>query len=178
MEKELSTNRVKVELYETEEAKLAEQMLVAVRAAKVLNDEENGKVTVTVEYTRRPITDSIKTVDEALEATGRMYAIATELQERFSKRTRALWELEAIAEALNEGWKPDFKDDEKKRYIPRFSIEHGKFEFLAVLEVDEEVDNSDAICFESYELAEYAGRQFTSVFERFIKGGRSDEEDR
>lgn len=72
----------------------------------------------------RPVTERIKTVEDALRALG---TPEEEIQgffkkfEIFGKDVVAYMKLRVIAEALNEGWKPKFTTDEY-RYYPWFYL--------------------------------------------------------
>lgn len=73
-----------------------------------------------------------------------------------------------IAEALNEGWKPDWSNGKWDKYYPWFDMEdsasggfsyddYGYWYTLSAV--------SSRLCFKSRELAEYAGKTFQSIYE-------------
>lgn len=74
-----------------------------------------------------------------------------------------------IAEALNEGWKPDWTNDDYK-YYPWFDLEKDEDNNPSGFRLDY-VDChyslscvGSRLCFKSRELAEYAGTQFTDLY--------------
>lgn len=124
------------------------------------------------------------------------YAIARKTS---SKNIIAFTKLRVIAEALNEGWKPNFNDDEL-RYYPWFHVytkeeyeelnEDEKKEFSVVGRsfngsntsgsllfacADYASSNSfsfygSRIAFKTKELAKYCGKQFIDIWKDFLFG--------
>lgn len=144
------------------------------------------------------IKDKVKTFDDAVAILGNdnqavidYYAIA---DKTFTEDILAFAKLRVIVEALNEGWKPKFTEDEW-RYYPWF-----------YLYTQDEIDNMDndekkrrnlklrnigeyagfgfaysdsapsgtylyvgyRLCFKNIELASYCGNQFIDIFMDFI----------
>lgn len=71
----------------------------------------------------RPITERVKTFEDACKELGEDHklvqqfkAIKTAIAE--DKEATAYFKLGIITAALNEGWKPDFTNDEEYRYYP------------------------------------------------------------
>ena len=74
-----------------------------------------------------------------------------------------------IAEALNEGWKPDWKNGNEWKYYPWFRMSSGsglaygayasRYSYSAV---------GSRLCFKTGELAEYAGKQFKKLYEDYF----------
>lgn len=111
------------------------------------------------------------------------------------KQTLATMKLSIIAYALNEGWEPQFTEDEN-RYYPWFYLytqeeiekmdeeergrvlgrsDHYAKAFAGVASSDTYVASSNSnanfgvrLCFKTRELAEYAGRQFLAIYVDFI----------
>ncbi len=74
-----------------------------------------------------------------------------------------------IAEALNEGWKPDWKNSDEWKYYPWFRMFSGSG--LAYLVCDHLYSGSavgSRLCFKTSELAEYAGKQFKKLYEDYF----------
>lgn len=77
--------------------------------------------------------------------------------------------LTLIAKALNEGWKPDWTDDEQYKYYPWFDLSSGsglvflRFGYGFALSTV-----GSRLCFHSRELAEYAGKQFIEIYKGFM----------
>lgn len=157
----------------------------------------------------RPVTERIRDFDDAVHELGYSNRLVLEYQklkmQGFSKDIVAYARLRVIVKALNEGWEPQFKEDEK-RYYPYF-----------VLYTQEEIDRMDdtqrcelllwggnacdgsfcglvysnsnlgwadsnsnfgaRLALKTKELAIYAGEQFAKEFAPFILGTRYDEDD-
>ena len=80
--------------------------------------------------------------------------------------------LKIIAIVLNEGWKPDWSDSNEYKYYPYFKYFKYKpgFGFSSTLYGRWDTDPSvgSRLCFKSPELAEYAGKQFGSIYRDFL----------
>ena len=138
------------------------------------------------------IKERIKTFDDAVAILGNdnqavidYYAIA---DKTCTEDILAFAKLRVIAEALNEGWKPKFDEDEC-RYYPWFYI-YTKEEYEK-LDEDEKKECrvvgrsysysyasgasscsashcGSRLAFKTRELAEYCGKQFIDIWERFL----------
>jgi hypothetical protein len=74
-----------------------------------------------------------------------------------------------IAEALNDGWKPDWKNTSENKYYPWFDLSSGSG--LSYYDCGFDCSNSfvgSRLCFKSKELAEYAGKQFIKLYEAYF----------
>ena len=110
------------------------------------------------------ITDRVKTFQDAC-------AIIKPHKDRMphaydSKDEAAYKKLKIIVEALNEGWKPNMKDSNQRKYWPYFNIENG-FSFD-----DVHCNSSNAIVgsrlyLKSDEFARYAGQHFIEIYEEY-----------
>ena len=148
-------------------------------------------------FREKDVTKRIKTFEDACEELGNEHPLVREwsLGDNFSKDLEAYLKLRIICAALNEGWKPQFTDDEY-RYFPWFYI-YTKQELE---EMDEEernrvvgraFNNASAIgglvyasaiyassdsstyygsrlAFKSKELAIYCGQQFFDIWADLI----------
>ena len=151
-----------------------------------------------------PITERVKTFEDACKVLGESHPFVTlyqsymnDLYEESDKDVPAYLKLRIIVAALNEGWKPQFTDDEY-RYYPWFVFYTQK----ELDEMDEEdkqgirvlgrsgcnasasagvaysssnhassnssASNGGRLCFKERALAEYAGRQFTDIWIDFL----------
>lgn len=112
----------------------------------------------------------IKTVNDAYEACGliRMpnYMFALGL----SDDEVAYRDLKIVTKAINNGWMPDWENQNQHKYVANFLSVSGGFVFFDERDYTTYVDVSSVshLCFESAEKAEYAGRQFTELYKRFI----------
>ena len=77
-------------------------------------------------------------------------------------------ELIVIAKALNEGWTPDWQNDNQYKYFPWFDMDNsssaGRFSFLASDSLYSYSLVGSRLCFKSEELADYAGTQFLELY--------------
>ena len=155
------------------------------------------------EFYKIDVKERVKCFEGAITALGMeneevkdYYAIARKTS---AKDIVALAKLRVIAEALNEGWKPKFDDDEF-RYYPWFHIyskeeyeeldEDVKKEFSVVGSSYNDTNTSDnllfacadyassnsfsfygsRIAFKTRELAKYCGKQFIDIWKDYLFG--------
>jgi hypothetical protein len=116
------------------------------------------------------ITERIKTYEDAcnkLDITPINESAL--LSSGFTKDEVAYRKIKTITEALNEGWKPDWKDENQKKWIPWFSVSSG-FVFSRTSYYYSLAAAGDGLrlCFKSNELATYAGKQFVDIYKDFI----------
>lgn len=126
------------------------------------------------------ITTVIKTYEDACK----MLDIDPELSLPFSGdhdgdqlAINATFKLIKIAKALNEGWTPDWQNDDERKYYPWMDMEDDNGSGLGLSFTDYDYVYSyslvgSRLCFKSRELAEYAGRQFVGLYAEawIIKG--------
>ena len=94
--------------------------------------------------------------------------VVTDLPKKHQKAMIAHYKLTIIAEALNDGWQPDWKNYDQGKYYPWFEVTKSGFSFVIV---DYDYWNANAgsrLCFRSRELAEYAGKLFTDIYNDFL----------
>ena len=125
--------------------------------------------------TEGKITDRIKTFQDAcrelsLQEDG--FLSLTCNQESMGgalKSIAAYSKLIIIAAALNEGWVPDWDNTNQKKWYAWFKMGSG-FGFSGT-DCGSWCAGTDAgsrLCFKTAELAEYAGRQFTDMYQDFL----------
>ena len=116
----------------------------------------------------------IKSFEEALKATGRAavpsFSDAPEdLREYFQNQYKAI----VIAEAINDGWKADWTDGDKKKWIPWFRVDGAApsgFVFCGSIYCYSiaYAGCASRLCFESESAADFAGKNFTEIFANII----------
>ena len=115
------------------------------------------------------ITDRVKSFEDACQVLG----ISTNVPEvkglprKHQKAIIANYKLIVIAEALNEGWKPNWQDSDEYKYYPWFDMSNPAG-------VGDSYTNSTAsnsyanvgsrLCLKNRELAIYFGQTFTDLF--------------
>ena len=118
------------------------------------------------------ITDRIKTLEDALEETGRPNTPEfTDVPEDLREYFKAQYNGIVIAEALNEGTKMDYRDGDQKKWLPWFNV----LSPAGVSFYDSDYVYSTAyagraarLCLKSGALAKYAGTQFPEIHEGII----------
>lgn len=118
------------------------------------------------------ITDRIKTLEDAIEETGRPNTpefadVPEDLREYFKAQYNAI----VVAEALNEGTKMNYRDGEQRKWLPWFNV----LSPAGVSFYDTNCGYSIAyagraarLCLKSEALAKYAGQQFPEIHEGII----------
>lgn len=130
---------------------------------KKLLENLYGKVT----FENQNVMDRIKTFEDARDETGRPdVPDFSMLPKDMRKHFEALYKMIVIVEALNEGWKPNWDDDDECKYYPWFIMSPSAFAFC-----DSDYDNSIAdagsgsrLRLRTSELAEYAAKQFIDIW--------------
>ena len=116
------------------------------------------------------ITDRIKTFEDAcaelgleVENTLTFFGPATVDEIAYRK-------LKIIAEALNEGWKPDWSNSDEYKYYPYFEYNRSGSGFVYSHTNCTRTYTciGSRLCFKSRELAEYIGNQFIDLYNKFI----------
>lgn len=87
-----------------------------------------------------------------------------EIPTEFQASVIADYKLKVIAKALNEGWKADFDDTNKEKFTPWFEFQGGRFVLGGVACYTSYLRLGSRLCFRSWELAEYAAKQFKDLY--------------
>lgn len=125
------------------------------------------------------IIDHVKTFEDAfMIKTGHSYAYAGEPYEKHRMPHEiARIKLEVICSVLNEGWRPDFSNEDEYKFYPLFEIcgRGSSSEGLVFADTFYAPAYADAyvgarLCFKTQELAEYAGKQFVNLYEIMLLG--------
>ncbi|HAT3998579.1 TPA: hypothetical protein I9Y90_000061 [Elizabethkingia anophelis] len=133
------------------------------------------KVTGVVKFAEKPkdIKDRVKSFEDACDVLGvtpqnpDLETIPTKLQ----KPLFAHYKLCIIAMALNEGWEPDWDNDDEYKYYPYFDMEgssSGGFSSDGCAYVYSASLVGSRLCFKSRDLAEYAGKQFETIYREYF----------
>ena len=94
--------------------------------------------------------------------------VVTGIPEKYQKPLIANYQLMVIAEALNEGWTPDWSNGEWDKWYPWFDMDDsssaGRFSFY-VADYRRSISGiGSRLCFKSKDLATYAGTQFLELY--------------
>jgi hypothetical protein len=86
------------------------------------------------------------------------------------KALTATAKLFIVADALNEGWQPNWNDGDEYKYYPWFDLEKDEdvnpsgFRFHGVSYYYTNSDVGSRLCFKSRDVAQYAGTQFIDLY--------------
>ncbi len=113
------------------------------------------------------ITDRVKTFEDACEVLG-----IESFHESFQEGTPdeiAYKKLKVIVAALNEGWKPNWNNLNEAKWQPYFDMRGSGLVFHAADIWYSITAVGSRLCFRSRELCEYAGKQFQSIYNDYLK---------
>jgi hypothetical protein len=122
----------------------------------------------------RPITERVKTFEDALEIYKETKSIAPELETLLTcsgcnknlLAAKAFAQMDIIREVLNEGWEPNWNDSNLK-YWPWFRHSGSGLSSLGCGHGLSGSAVGSRLCYKSRELAEYAGKQFIEIYKAF-----------
>lgn len=115
------------------------------------------------------ITDRVKSFEDACQVLG----ISTNVPEvkglprKHQKAIIANYKLIVIAEALNEGWKPNWQDSDEYKYYPWFDMSNPAgvgFSYTSFAASSTNANIGSRLCLKNRELAIYFGQTFTDLF--------------
>lgn len=146
----------------------------------------------------KDVRDRIKTFEDAMMALGEEHPLVREwhLGENLSPDLEAYLQLRVIVAALNEGWEPQFTEDEE-RYYPwhwlytrkeidnmeaselkernmvsteKYQTDYAGFAFASSIAAPSPSGTvvGSRLCLKSDALAEYCGKQFTDIWADFL----------
>jgi hypothetical protein len=124
-------------------------------------------------FRKAELTD-FKTFDDLCRACG---TTEKEFEEKWKNipvdsQTVSFQRMKILSDAINQGWTPDHFNTDQYKWFPYFKVSSSGFGFstsyyycgLAATRV------GSRLCFETEEKSNYAGRQFTQLFQDFITG--------
>lgn len=115
------------------------------------------------------ITDRVKSFEDACQVLG----ISTNVPEvkglprKHQKAIIANYKLIVIAEALNEGWKPNWQDSDEYKYYPWFDMSNPAgvgYSYTLYTASFPSAHFGSRLCLKNRELAIYFGQTFTDLF--------------
>lgn len=115
------------------------------------------------------ITDRVKSFEDACQVLG----ISTNVPEvkglprKHQKAIIANYKLIIIAEALNEGWKPNWQDSDEYKYYPWFDMSNPAgvgYSYTYNAASYSTASVGSRLCLKNRELAIYFGQTFTDLF--------------
>jgi hypothetical protein len=119
------------------------------------------------------VTDRIKSYSDACSELGILPLTISDfsaLPEQDRESTYAYHQITMIVRALNEGWEPDWNDSNQYKYYPYFQAAAGSgFSYGVFSYVLSYSYLGSRLVFKTSELAVYAGQQFLSIYNQFLK---------
>jgi len=118
-----------------------------------------------------PVTERIKTYEDACRELD--IPLIPERCKGMTEDEGAYYSLKVIAKALNEGWEPDWTDEEQEKWYPWFEVTGTNPAGLAYSPTFTPVSYTTAtigshLCFKTEALAQYAGTQFIKLYEKYL----------
>ena len=120
------------------------------------------------------ITDKVKSFEDACQLLGIEPNVpeVSMLPENHKKAIVAHYKLVIIAEAVNEGWKPNWDNWDERKYYPWFDLEgssSGAGFSYDVYDGWRTVSSvGSRLCFKTWELAEYIGKTFIDLYKDYF----------
>lgn len=111
----------------------------------------------------------IKTFADACEALGLPIDETVHILPDDSIDEQAYKKLKIINRAINQDWTPDWNNSNQYKWWPYFNLSSG-FGFSDTFYYYDLTGTrvGSRLCFESKEKAEYAGKQFLSIYKEFL----------
>ena len=121
------------------------------------------------------MTTEIKSYQDACKKLGITESLpeVSMLPEKHRKAVLAFFMLVIIAEALNDGWQPNWDDNNEYKYFPWFDCEKATTSGSGFASYDCTYTNAitfvgSRLCFRSSELAKYAGTTFLDLYRDYM----------
>ncbi len=90
------------------------------------------------------------------------------IPEKHQKHIIASYKLVIIAQALNDGWEPDWDNYSEWKYAPWFRMSGSGFSCYVFGLGDSRSYLGSRLCYQRSSLAESVGKEFLSIYEKFI----------
>lgn len=124
------------------------------------------------EFFSEKITDRVKSWEDACEIHGvdPISSLPFPIPKSDHERAiNAFFQITIIAEVLNEGWQPNWKDSNEYKYYawfePGSASGFSSYDYVCVYTL---TCVGSRLCFKTAELAKYAGNQFLSIYKDFM----------
>ena len=118
-----------------------------------------------------PVTERIKTYEDACRELD--IPLMPERCKGMTEDETAYYSLKVITKALNEGWEPDWTNQEQRKWYPWFEVTGTNPAGLSCSRTRNAVSYTHAyfgsyLCFKTEALAKYAGTQFIKLYEKYL----------
>ncbi|HBG41165.1 MAG TPA: hypothetical protein DDW85_07100 [Porphyromonadaceae bacterium] len=121
---------------------------------------------------KRDVTERVKTFEDAQAETGRPGVPEfSDVPEDMRPYFKAQYKIVVIAQALNEGWKPDWTNGNQKKWVPWFGMSSSGVAFNVTYYYYSYTNagTGSRLCFKTEALANYAGRQFVEIWDELLQ---------
>jgi hypothetical protein len=122
---------------------------------------------------QKDIKERVKSIDDAIKVLGESDPDVIDYRKLFdagiSDHIFANQSLVVITKALNEGWEPDWHNDEWDKWFNWFNMSSsssGRFSFYYSVNRYSISTVGSRLCFKSKELAQYAAKQFIEIYNK------------
>lgn len=130
-------------------------------------DKNSGEI----KFKEKPksVLERIKSVDDLLAENRLTKAQFDKQCESLTDDEKAFRILKKLAVALNEGWTPDWNNQNQAKYYPWFEMGGSSgFRFGVCDHWRSGSDVGSRLCFKSREAAEHVGRQFVKLYKDYF----------
>jgi hypothetical protein len=115
---------------------------------------------------QKKITDRVKTYEDACE----VLAVDPNVGYFGTPDEIAYSKLKRIVRALNEGWTPDWNNENERKWSPWFYLNSPGFRFSASYcdFTNTNATGGSRLCFKTEELSTYAAKQFLEIYKTLL----------
>lgn len=123
-------------------------------------------------FQEKDITDIIKTVDDAYDYTGNIRVDYSCVPESRREYIQAVDDAIVIVEALNEGWYPDWDNNDEPKWIPWFIMGPSAFAFSCSYYANSRAfaGSGSRLRLKSKALSDYFAKQFPDICKKIQLG--------
>ncbi|MEX0597372.1 MAG: hypothetical protein WD512_12835 [Candidatus Paceibacterota bacterium] len=117
------------------------------------------------------ITDKVKTLDDAIKLLGERDEEVVELRllQKAESKNIPFQSLVVIIKALNEGWTPDWNDNDEYKYYPWFDMSKNVPSYCHCNYYYSGSDVASRLCFKNSKIAEYCVKHFIDLYVDYMK---------
>jgi len=115
---------------------------------------------------QKSIMERVQTVEDAFKETGRPEVDFSNVPEDLRKFFEGMYKAVVVTEALNEGKKPDWDNDNQQKWFPWFWMSPARFRFDVTVYVDTNASagSGSRLCSFDRETARYSATQFADLW--------------
>jgi hypothetical protein len=112
--------------------------------------------------------EDIKTLEDAAEETGHTKGYL-KISDEESTDEWAYRMLKMVVKAINQGWTPDWSNNNQQKWWPWFNLSSGfGFSYSGYLYGSTGAAVGSRLCFETEAKSNFAAKQFIEIYEQFL----------